>query len=72
MKENKLKKNFIKNEQNKMKEMITISKKEDYQKNRYNYLKIRKEEENLKNKKHRWANLSGSKKLIGISALRRL
>ena len=63
LKENKLKKNFIKNEQNKMKEMITISKKEDYQKNRYNYLKIRKEEENLKNKKHRWANLSASKKI---------
>ena len=45
--------------------MIKTSKKENYQKNRYNYLKIRKEEENLKNKRQRWANLSSSKKKDG-------
>ena len=69
LKENKLKKNNIKNEQNKMKKMIKISRKEDYQKNRYNYLKIRKEEENMKNKRQRWANLSASKKIDGHFSL---
>ena len=49
--------------------MIKISRKEDYQKNRYNYLKIRKEEENMKNKRQRWANLSVSKKINGHFSL---
>ena len=65
LKENKLKNYNIKDEQNKMKKMIKISKKENYQKNRYNYLKIRKEEENLRNKRQRWANLSANKKTDG-------
>jgi hypothetical protein len=65
LKENKLKNNNIKIEQNKMKKMIKISKKENYHKNRYNYLKIRKEEENLKNKRQKWANLSSNKKIDG-------
>ena len=50
-----------------MKKLIKISKKENYQKNRYNYLKIRKEEEKLKNKRQRW-NLSPSKNIEGYSS----
>ena len=45
--------------------MIKISKKENYQKNRYNYLKIRKEEENLKNTRQKRANLSSCKNIDG-------
>jgi len=65
LKENKLKNNGIKNDKDKIKKIIKISKKEIYQKKRYNYLKIRKEEENLKNKRQRWENLSSSKKIDG-------
>jgi hypothetical protein len=61
-KEKKLMKNNIKKENNKMKKMINKNKKENYQKKRENYLKIKREEEERKNKKLRY-NLSGVKKL---------
>ena len=55
-------KNNIKKENNKMKKMINKNKMENYQKKRENYLKIKREEEERKNKKLRY-NLSGVKKL---------
>lgn len=61
-KENKIKKNNIKKENDKMKKMIKKNKLENYQKKRQNYLKIKREEEQIKNKKLRY-NLSGIKKM---------
>ena len=61
-KEKKIMKNNIKKENNKMKKMIKKNKLENYQKKRQNYLKIKREEEQIKNKKLRY-NLSGIKKL---------
>ena len=60
-KEKKLKKNYINKENNKIKSMIKNAKKINYQKNRAKYLKIRKEEEKLRNKNIR-LNLSPNKK----------
>ena len=48
MKEKKILKNNLKKENTKIKNLIKKEKMENYQKNRLNYLKIKKEEENLK------------------------
>jgi hypothetical protein len=61
-KEKIVKKNNINKENTKIKNMIKNAKKITYQKNRANYLKIRKEEEKLRNKQLR-LNLSGNKKI---------
>lgn len=60
-KQNTIKRSNMKKENTKMRKMIRDIKKIDYQKNRAKYLKIRKEEERLRNKRLRY-NLSGNKK----------
>ena len=60
-KENIIKKSNMKKENTKVKNMIKDIKKINYQKNRANYLKIRKEEERLRNKRLRF-NIPGNKK----------
>ena len=54
MKEKKLLKNNMKKENTKMKNMIKKEKIENYQKNRLNYLKIKREEENIKIRRLRY------------------
>lgn len=61
-KEKKLMKNNMKKENDKMKKMINKNKMENYKKNRQNYLKIKREEDEMKNKKMRY-NLSSIKKM---------
>ena len=52
----------MKKENDKMKKMINKNKMENYKKNRQNYLKIKREEDEMKNKKMRY-NLSSIKKM---------
>ena len=61
IKQNTIKRSNMKKENTKMRKMIKDIKKIDYQKNRAKYLKIRKEEEKIRNRRIRF-DLSGNRK----------